>query len=310
MSPSSRFYTKTQPVTWKIGLFALLISLFWSGNIVSIKFGLETIPPIWSAFWRMLLAVIALTLWARACSKPILVDRKHFGSMLKLSLLFIAKITIFNLGVYFTSPAYSVILLNTNPLMVNVISHFFVHDERLTWQRILGLSIPFSGIVYIFTGQPDINLAPNPLLGNSLMLLSALLLALRIVYTQKLVQYMDPLRPVIWQMTLSLPAFLCLAMIFEPPLVQPLGYGAVLAILYQSVVVAGFCFVAWTTLLQKYSAGNLAVYSFSVPLYGIVLAAVFFGEAVTRRLLASAIIVAVGIAIVMQAKSKKEAVHK
>ncbi len=295
----------TRPVTWKIGLLALVVSFFWSGNIISIKFGLATIPPFWSAFWRMVVGAIAVALWTLALGKPVLFERTRFREILLLSALFTVQIAVFNLSVFHTSPGYAVILLNTNPVMINVISHFFVRDDRLTGMRFLGLAIAFGGISYVMLGQPDATLAPNPLLGNSLMLVSALLLALRIVYTQRLVQGMGPLRPVIWQMVFSLPGFLMLALAFEKPLLQPLSYEPVLAILYQALVVAGFCFVTWTTMLQHHSAGNLAVYSFSVPIFGIFLSAALFDEEITRRLLAGAVAVAAGIWIVTRSKRRE-----
>lgn len=306
MKRSSGRLATTRPVSWKIGLAALVVSFFWSGNIVSIKLGLATIPPFWSAFWRMAVGAGAVTAWTAARGKPVLCERSRLPQMALLCALFTAQIAVFNLAVHFTSPAYAVVLLNTNPVMVNLISHFFVHDDRLTWARLTGLVIAFGGIAYVMLGQPTAALAPSPLLGNGLMLVSALLLAVRIVYTQRLVQVMDPLRPVIWQMILSLPSFLGLALAFEEPLLKPLTYEPVLAILYQAVVVAGFCFVAWTTLLQRYSAGNLAMYSFSVPIFGILLSAAFFGEDITGRLVGGASAVAAGIVTVTRSKRTEE----
>ena len=294
--------TNTRPVTWKIGLLVLVVSFFWSGNIVSIKIGLATIPPYWSAFWRMASAALAVAAWTWARGMPVLFRSEHFRQLLILTAMFTVQIAVFNLSVHFTSPAYAVVLLNTNPILVNLISHFFASDDRLTPARLLGLAIAFAGISYVMLGQPDAELAPNPGLGNALMLLSALLLAARIVYTQRLVQGMDPLRPVIWQMVLSLPAFLALGVTFETPLLQPLNAEAIVAMAYQSLVVAGFCFVVWTALLQRHSAGNLAVYGFSVPIFGILLAAAVFGESITPRLIGGAAAVAVGIAIVTTSK--------
>lgn len=292
-------------MTWKAGLATLVISILWSGNIVSIKIGLATVPPFWSAFWRMLVAAIAVAAWARLTGNQVLFSRRDLRDMLGLSAMFTAQIAVFNVGVHYTSPAYAVVLLNTCPVIINFISHFFVEDDRLTAARLLGLCIAFAGSSYVVFGQPSVELAPNAVLGNSLMLVSALLLAIRIVYTQHLVQRMDTLRPVIWQMFLSLPAFLVLAAWLEPPLLQPLGLEAALAILYQALVVAGFCFVAWTALLQRHSAGNLSVYSFSVPFFGILLSALFFREAVTWRLLGGAVAVSTGIITVMRSRQQK-----
>ena len=305
MKPPEKRLATTHPLTWKVGLATLVVSFLWSGNIVSIKIGLATIPPFWSAFWRMLAGAIAVAAWTRLAGKPVLLEGHALRPILNLSAMFAAQIAVFNLAVHHTSPAYAVILLNTCPVLINLISHFFVEDDRLTVTRLLGLTTAFGGITYVMLGHPSAELAPNPLLGNSLMLISAILLALRIVYTQHLVQRMDALRPVIWQMALSLPAFLALALAFEQPLLQPLGYEPVLAILYQAVVVAGFCFVSWTMLLQRYSAGNLSVYSFSVPFFGILLSALLFGEQITGRLLGGALAVSTGITIVVRSKYRK-----
>ena len=302
MSPAPARLAATRPVTWKVGLFALLISFFWSGNIVSIKFGLATIPPFWSAFWRMAIGALAVSAWAWLLRKPVRIERGQLRDFLLLGAMFTAQIAIFNLSVFYTSPAYAVILLNTNPVMVNLLSHHFVKADRLSASRLLGLAIAFGGISYVMLGQPDATLAPNPMLGNPLMLVSSFLLALRIVYTQRMVRRVGAYRPVIWQMVLSLPGFLALALAFEEPLLQPLSYEPVLAILYQAIVVAGFCFVSWTSLLRLYSAGNLAMYTFSVPIFGIFLAAALFDERITGRLLVGAVAVAAGIAIVTKVR--------
>ena len=305
MRPPFERLATTRPVTWGVGLFTLLISLLWSGNIVSIKVGLATIPPFWSAFWRMALAAVAVAAWTAIRDRPVVFRRQDWGAMLMLTAMFAVQIVIFNLSVHYTSPAYAVVLINTNPLLINVISHFSMKDDRLTGARVLGLAVAFGGIYYAMLGEPDASLAPDPLLGNGLMLLSSLLLATRIVYTQRIVQEMDPYRPVIWQMVFALPAFLALAVVFERPLLQPLGGAAVVAMLYQALVVAGFCFVAWTALLQRHSAGNLAVFGFTVPIFGTLLSAVVFGEQITGRIFGSATAVATGIGIVSGSRRRE-----
>ena len=296
----------TGPLDWRASAYALLISLLWSGNIVSIKFGLLAIPPFWSAFWRMLLAAAAVAGWAWLRGRQVLPARGEASAFLLLSAMFAAQIALFNLAVHFTSPAYAVVLLNTNPVIVNLISHHFVPDDRLTPGRLLGMAVAFGGIAFVMYGRPDASLAPAPMLGNALMLASSALLASRIVYTQQLVSRTGPVRPVIWQMVLSLPGFLALGAAFEEPLLQPLTAAPVLGMLYQSFVVAGYCFVAWTGLLERYSAGNLAMFGFTVPIFGVALSALLFGEQITERLAIGAIAVAGGIVIVTRSRGRAE----
>jgi drug/metabolite transporter (DMT)-like permease len=109
---------------------------------------------------------------------------------------------------------------------------------------------------------------------------------------------MEPLRPVVWQKGLALPVFLATALSLEPVTLKSVTAEPVLAILYQGAVIGGFCFVAWTRLLRRHSPGSLSVFGFSVPVFGVVLSAFIFGEAITGRLIAGVAAVTAGIVIV------------
>ena len=63
-------------------------------------------------------------------------------------------------------------------------------------------------------------------------------------------------------------------------------------------MIAGFCFVSWTLLLKKHSAGTLSMFGFFVPFFGVFLSAAVFGEAVSAHLLTGAALVTLGVVIV------------
>lgn len=279
-------------------MIALFVSALWGGNVVALKIGLATIPPLWSAFWRFLSGAVAVVVWAKAAGIPLRPRPEERWPLTILGILFTLQITGLNIGVNSTSPAYAVILLNSHPIFTNLIGHFFVPEDRLSRQRILGLTIAFAGICYLATGRPDAHLAPHPILGNVIVVVSATLLAARMVYTQRLVQTIEPVRPVVWQMVFSLPVFLATAWWLEPAALGPVTAVPVLAILYQGVAIGGFCFVVWTRLLQRHSPGSLSVFGFSVPVFGVLLSALIFSEAVTGRVLIGMAAVTTGIVIV------------
>lgn len=278
-------------------LAALAICILWSGNIVAIKVGLETFPPFWSAFWRMLTGVTVVGLWGWSQGIPLLPLKGERRWLASLGLLFIVQISAMNHGVSYTSPAYAVVLLNAHPVFANLLGHYFVPEDRLSWARVLGLMVAFGGICAVFLGKPDASLGARPILGNLIVICSGFLLASRTVYTQRLVQTIDPVRPILWMMICSLPAFLLGALIFEEPLLQPVGTAAISAILFQGAVVAGLCFIVWTTLLKTTSPGLLSMFAFSTPIFGVLLSAWIYGEAITPRLSVGVLAVTAGIII-------------
>lgn len=295
---------KPQPVDGKGAALALFTSALWGGNIVALKLGLATFPPFWSAWWRFVVGVAVIAIWARCKGVSLQPHRHEQRRLFILGALFTAQILLLNTGADFTSPAYAVVILNAHPIFSNVIGHFVASEQRLGAARVSGLILAFGGICYLALGRPVAELAPHPLLGNVLLVISALLLGIRTVYTRWIVQSIPPLRAVVWQGALSLPVFLFCALALEPPLLKPVGATAVTAMLYQSVVIAGFCFIVWTLLLRKHSAGNLAMYAFTVPVFGVLLSALIFGEPLTGRLIAAVALVTAGIAIVMRPPSK------
>ena len=276
---------------------ALAISVVWGGNVVALKIGLETFAPFWSAFWRMVAGVTVVALWGRSQGIPLVPPRGERRRLAALGLLFVVQISAMNHGVSWTSPGYAVVLLNAHPVFANFIGHFFVPEDRLSWARVLGLTLAFGGICVVFLGRPDTALGAKPILGNLLVTFSGSLLGARTVYTQRLVQTIDPVRPILWMMIFSLPVFLFLAVTLEEPLLQPINTAAVSAVLFQGVVIAGLCFIVWTTLLKTISPGTLSMFAFCTPIFGVLLSGLVYGEAITPRLLFGVLAVTAGIVI-------------
>ncbi|MBN8733819.1 MAG: DMT family transporter [Acidobacteria bacterium] len=290
--------TINEPIGLRSALLALLVSVFWAGNVAALKLGLVVFPPFWNAFWRMLFGIAALLAWAWWRRIPIHPGASEHRRLVQLGLLFAVQISLLNAGADLTSPAYTVVLINAHPIFANLFGHFAAHEQRLGWMRLAGLAIAFAGICVLVLGTPASALARNPLLGNAMLVASAALLGLRSVYTRHLVQGIDPVRAIAWQCIVSTALFLVAAALLEPMRLGPASFVSVSALAYQGIIVAGFCFVVWTELLRRHSAGTLSMFAFTVPFFGVLVAALVFGEAVTPRIIVSGILVTAGIGIV------------
>ncbi len=293
---------KPQPIGAAVAALALLVSLLWGGNVAALKLGLDTFPAYWSAFWRFLAGMLAVLWWAKAKGVRLWPAPSEWAPLCALTAVFAVQISCLNLGAGWTSAAYAVVLLNAHPVFTNLFGQFVASEEKLNFRRVVGLALAFGGICWLAFGRPEARLAPYPIPGNVLITASAAMLASRALYTRRLVQSMHPLKPVVWQMALALPVFLAAAVALEPPTLKPVSWQAVAAILYQGPVVAGVCFVVWTTLLKKHSASALSIFAFTVPIFGVLLSAWMFDERIGGRLPAGAALVVVGILILTRAR--------
>lgn len=285
-----------QPLSAQSIFLATFVSVLWGGNLVSIRIGVDSVPPLWSAFWRMALGVVIVTGWALHRGVAIRPAKGEGWPLFLLSVLFTAQIGLLNSGTALTSPAFGVVILNSYGLFANLTGHFFPGMEKpLNGTRIVGLALALSGMMVLTFGQQASKLAPHPLVGNSLLILSALLLGVRQVYTRWLVQHIEPTRTVVWQMAWSVPLFLAVAVLSEPPVYGHVTKQAVAAISYQGAVIAGVCFIVWAELLKQHAAGTLSMFAFLVPVSGIALSSLFFGEPLRLTLLAGGLLVLAGV---------------
>lgn len=290
-----------EPIGPQTFLIAIFVSILWGGNVVSIRVGVDSVPPLWSAFWRMAVGVLVVTAWALSRGVQIRPAKGEWRPLFWLGVLFTAQIGLLNSASAMTSPAYGVVILNSYAVFANIVGHFWrgPHlEDRLTGMRVFGLAVAIAGLTVLTMGQAPKTLAPRPLLGNLLMVLSAFLLGYRQVYTRWLVQAVNPVRTVIWQMAWSVPLFLVIAVVSEPMVYGHVTWQAVAAISYQGFIVAGICFIVWAELLKKHSAGSLSMFSFLVPVAGIILSGWIFGEPLTMGLVVGGLLALAGVFIV------------
>jgi drug/metabolite transporter (DMT)-like permease len=288
-----------QPLGTRSAILGLLVGVVRGGNQVALKIALTALPPLWTAFGRMSISCLTVGLWSRSQGYDLMPTRDEIPKLALLGAMFTFQISILHIGADYTSPAYSVILVNVNPIMANLIAHFFVPEDRLSPLRLLGLLIAFAGVTWVFFGKPDPGLAPNPTLGNTLMVISASMVAARTVYIQRLVQNMLPEKAVFCQMLLALPVFLVGGAFFAGVGERgPLGWQQIAAMTYQGLLVGGVGLLTWIYLLRKHTPGTVSVFSFVTPFCGVFVSAIVFGEEITPRLLSGVAAVLTGIYLV------------
>jgi drug/metabolite transporter (DMT)-like permease len=281
----------------KIIALVMLLALLWGGNSVSIKIGLQDIPPMALAVLRFLLGLSAITVWARIQRIQIRMNRGELLPLIFLSVIFLAQIITLNVGTKFTSASHSTIFISTYPFFTALFAHFFVPGNRLSILKTIGIVLAFSGVSLTFAGNLQVG-DHKYLLGDLIVLASGCLLGLRIVVTKRIVQSIHPYRLLIWVLIISLPCFLGLNLLFERGKSYHISIPATLAILYQGLIVAGFCFVSWTSILKKYSPSKLVVLFFTTPLFGVLFSHLLLGDPVDIYLLVGAGLVACGIYLV------------
>ncbi len=272
---------------------ATLTAVLWGGNQVAIKAGLEGMPPVAMAAARFALGLAVVALAARLTRTRVTAVGGQWRGLLELSLLFTTQILLLNIGTHYTSSSRSIVLISAYPFFTALFAHLLIPGDRLGLRQVLGMVFAFVGIIVLFAGSLSIT-DTAWLLGDALVLGSAVLLGLRQVVLKRLVHGLHPYQVLFWQAALGIPLFIVVSLIFESPGEILWTRRAMLGVLYQGLVVAGACFIILVFLLSKHPASRLGVFGFLTPVVGVVLAGWVMDEALSQVVLASMILVAGG----------------
>ncbi len=296
-----------RPLELLSALAALAIGLARGGNQVAIKMTLFGLAPFGSALARMAVSSLTVWIWSRTRGLTLWPQPDERKPLVLLGLVFTVQIAMLHWGADLTSPAYAVTIVNTNPIWANLIAPFFVPEDRLTPRRLLGLIVAFVGVSSVVLGRPQLEIAPNPILGNLIILASAALVGARTVFIQRIVQRTSPEKAVLWQMGLSLPLFGLGSAVFDDWAARgPIDWRVATAIAYQGVVVGGLALIAWVALLRRHTPGSISVFSFVTPMAGVALSAWLFDEPLSPRLVFGLAAVLAGIALASRSTARPQ----
>lgn len=277
---------------------ALLIHTLWGGNPVAVKYSLVAFPPLWTAFFRFAIAIVCVGIWARMSRVSIWPAPHEWGALALIGTLFTVQIAAMNIGFDLTTGSMGAVLIATNPIFAALFAHFLLAGDRLTVVKGSGLLVAFAGTALVFArGLGDLQLS-HGIWGNVILLMSACLLGGRLIVSAKVLQRIDPVRVVLWQMILSLPLFSLGGFLFETIRWEKITWEPLAGLLYQGVIVAGLGFSVSFYLMKRYTPSVIVSFNFVSPIAGVLLSAWLLGDVITGHLWAGMLLVATGLFLI------------
>jgi drug/metabolite transporter (DMT)-like permease len=299
---------RTQPINTQAVLLTLLTVVLWAGTPVAIRYATDLLQPMTVSGLRFLLATIFMFGWATVHRTSLRLSATHWKLPIIGGVLLFFQIGTFTAGVHLSNASHGSIFINTFIFWIVAIEHYVTRAQRITPLRLLGLLLASLGVVLVLfpASTPESDLLEQASLeGDLLLLISALILAIKLTYTKHVVQDIHPDSFVFWHAVAGTILMLNWAFWiegFQPVVLLQIDdsqtRNALWALAYQGFAVAGLCFAIQARLLKKHAASSIAVFSFATPLFGILFAVLFRGDPLSPWLFTAGIAVAVGILLV------------
>jgi drug/metabolite transporter (DMT)-like permease len=291
---------------------AIVVALWavWSTAFIAIKVGLSAASPEVFALFRVAAAVAALAIvvWVRRASGRGLTATPGLHRVgFVLGLLNVAGFLVFqNVGMSEAPVGMSSVLIYTQPLWVALAARFVLR-EKLTFRRVTGLVLGWSGIVAVVSGELDSVVAP-PVSSVVFLLASGACWAAGTILFKSVAAGpagADLWRVLLWQNVYGLVP-VGLVVLLRPGSVTwglPLTFGVLWAGVGASVLGFGLQFV----LLRRGEAGVVSSWIFPVPILASFLGVALLGERLHLGLVFGAGAVAAGIYLVNSTSRRKVA---
>lgn len=198
----------------------------------------------------------------------------------------------------------SALINGMTPVLAVILASIFLENERLTFNRILGVTLGLFGFAVLFlpalfnilTHSDTILLDP---LGIILSFLGSASYAVGIVYARKHAQQAPPLVVPTLQLLTSLSYLIPLAWVLEAPLIfTEISLKAWSGILGLSILGTVCAFILYHRVLIRFGVTTLAMSNYLLPIFGTLLGIIFLNESITMHFLGASLLILLGIAAV------------
>lgn len=284
---------------------AMICCLLWGSAFPSLKITYQLLgdinefQKIWLAGLRFTLAGFGILVFAKLKMRTSLkLKAKEMPFILLIALLqTFGAYVLYYIGLGHTTAVKTAILTSLSAFLVAIMSHFMTRNDRLGWKKGLGLLCGFAGVVIVNVSMLSGAVFSFSLLGEGLIVLHSLMIAITIVLMRKFGGNIDVVRLSGWQFFFG-GLMLCVTGYAGSPGGVEMNAGAIALLLYMAVL-AAVAFTLWFVLLKYHNATLLEQYKFASPLFGTALSVLFVpGEHIGIEMIAAVALVAVGMVIV------------
>ncbi len=279
-------------------LLFVALAVVWGSAFTAIEVGLETLPPLLFAAFRLDVAAVAFAGAVVAVGLPWRPQTR--ADVLQIVagsvLLFGAHFALLFLGQTYVSSAVGAIVLSLTPIVTPPIALAVLPREEIRAPAVVGLLLGLAGVTVIAVSGGALD---GRAIGVALLFAAALVFAVGSVLTERLEGTLPIVSLQTWAMAggaLVLHALSAVHPAESIAAVEP-TLAAVGALAYLSLVSTAGGFFAYFVLLERIGATELSLINYAVPVVAAVVGWIALGESLTAATVAGFALILLGFAL-------------
>lgn len=295
-----------------ICVLALLCCALWGSAFPCIKIGYEWMEiegigsQILFAGYRFFLSgVLTFALGCLLERRILRMKRENFGVIFRQGVLQTTiQYVCFYIGLAHTTGAKGSIINASNAFVSIVAAHYMIRSERMIWKKGLGCILGLAGVVLV-------NLEPGGFgggfrfLGEGMVLLCTIAYGVSTVLLKMISDRESPMTITAYQTLIGSALLIVIGWLLHGDVGVFTWKSA--ALLFYMALLSTVAFSLWTLLLKYNPVGKVAVYGFTIPIFGVLLSGILLGETIfSVKYLAALLFVSGGVILVNRNDAGKQ----
>ncbi len=277
-------------------ILLVLLGLIWGSSFFNIKIASYSYEPVTLALVRVFFAIIPLLILCKYKKIKICAFSEEWRIY---ALIGLCNITIpfilIAIGTSKINSYLAAILMSTTPLSGSVLAHFFSKEDKINIFKFLGVLTGFSGVVFLFFDGLVIN--ENNYIFALITVIGSTFYSIGGILTLKIKNKGNEnvtTSTTIWSLIFLLP----LSLFFEKPFQTEPSLISSISLIYLGTIATGFAWLIRFKILTTNGLVFQTQVAYLIPIFGIFFGFFVMNETITWRVLASLLIIIIGIYLV------------
>ena len=266
-----------------IVISAMLCCALWGSATPFIKIGYEHILPnknvpstiLFAGIRFMLAGVLTIVLYSIARRKFLVPKKENMNKILTVSCFqTIIQYIFFYIGLANTSGVKGTVLSGSNAFFSLLVACLIFKQEKLTLKKLVACVIGFAGVILINLNGLDFNMS---LLGDGFVIFSSISYGVSSVLMKKYSQYEDPVIISGYQFAIGGLIMTVAGILIGGRISIETPFA--LAIMVYLAFLSAIAYALWGVLLKHNPVSKITVFSFMIPVFGVILSNLMLSEA-------------------------------
>ena len=255
----------------------LFLSLIWGGSFFFVEVTVKELTPLTIVLGRVGMASVFLLLFLYAKGLRMPGFSKIWGSFLIMGILNnMIPFSLIVWGQTHIQSSLASILNATTPIFTVIMAHLLTKDEKLTFNRGLGVFIGWVGVA-VLIGVNALEVFDVNVVGQIAVLGAALSYACAAIYGRRFKE-LNSMVVATGMLMGSTLIMIPMVFIFESPMSLTPGFVTWGAMIGLSLISTSIAYIVYFRLLASAGATNLLLVTFLIPVSAIFLGVIVLGE--------------------------------